>query len=84
MAADQLEAARKVLQLAGNVVREVRVRVYESLPEDKGGADKLFKPFEDQLRADKWETLAKIHDDDSIVRVSGCEAVGRSKGFLSQ
>lgn len=70
LAADQLEAARKVLQLAGNVVREVRVRVYENLPEDKGGAEKLFEPFETQLRADKWETLARIHDDDNIVRVS--------------
>jgi hypothetical protein len=70
LAADQLEAARKILQLAGNVVREVRVRVYESLPEESGGVEKLFRPFDEQLHADKWETLARIHDDSNIVRVS--------------
>src|SRR6478752_5436388 len=61
LAADQLEAARKILQLAGNVVREVRVRVYESFPEESGGVEKLFRPFDEQLHADKWETLARIH-----------------------
>ncbi|HEX4413178.1 MAG TPA: DUF4252 domain-containing protein [Lacipirellulaceae bacterium] len=82
LAADQLEAARKILQLAGNVVREVRVRVYESLPEDKGGAEKLFKPFDDQLHADKWETLARVHDDENIVRVSAVRNGGSIQGIF--
>src|SRR5262245_48125855 len=38
MAADQMEAARQIIQLAGNVVREVRVRAYESLPKETGEA----------------------------------------------
>ena len=33
LAAEQLEAAKQITQLAGNVVREVRVRVYQGLPE---------------------------------------------------
>lgn len=82
LAADQLEAARKILQLAGNVVREVRVRVYESLPEENGSVEKLFKPFDEQLHADKWETLVKIHDDENIVRVSAQRSGGAIQGIF--
>ncbi len=82
LAADQLEAARRILQLAGNVVREVRVRVYESLPEDSSGAEKLFEPFDEQLHANKWETLARIHDDENIVRVSAVRNGGAIQGIF--
>ena len=36
MAAEQLEAARQILQLASEVVREVRIRVYEPWPKEAG------------------------------------------------
>ena len=39
MAAEQLAAARQVMQLAADVVREVRVRVYEELPEGSPRAE---------------------------------------------
>jgi hypothetical protein len=82
LAAEQLESARQILQLAGNVVREVRVRVYESLPEDAGGAEKLFKPFDEQLRTGKWETIARVHDDENIVRVSAIMHEGSVQGIF--
>ena len=49
LAAEQLEAAREIAQLVGNVVREVRVRAYESLPEGANDPQKLFGPFDEQL-----------------------------------
>jgi hypothetical protein len=82
MAAEQLESARQIMQLAGDVVREVRVRVYESLPDDAGGAQKLFAPFDEQLRAGKWETLAKVHDDENVVRVSAIRSGGSIQGIF--
>jgi len=82
LAAEQLEAARQIVQLAGAVVREVRVRAYDGLPSEGGDAQKLVKPFEDQLRAAKWETLARLRDKDKMVRVSAIRGDGSIQGIF--
>ncbi len=82
LAAEQLETARQILQLAGNVVREVRVRVYESLPEETAGPQNLFNAFDEQLRAGKWETLARVHNKKEMVRVSAIRAGGSVQGIF--
>ena len=82
LAAEQLEAAREIAQLVGNVVREVRVRAYESLPEGTNDPQKLFGPFEEQLRTAKWETIVKVREDDQIARVSVMRSDGAIQGVF--
>jgi hypothetical protein len=82
MAAQQLEAARQIVQLAGDVIREVHVRVYEDLPEDIGSAEALFTPFETQLRENNWETLARVRKDDELARVAVIRNGGAVQGIF--
>jgi hypothetical protein len=82
MAAQQLEAARQIIQLAGNVVREVHVRAYESLPGGIENAHALYKPFDEQLRAGNWETLARLRKDDEAVRVAVIRRAGSVQGVF--
>lgn len=82
LAAEQIEAARQIVQLLGNVVHEVRIRAYESLPEDAGDAQDLFKPFDEQLRSAKWETLVRVRSDDQIGRVSVLRRDGAVQGIF--
>jgi Domain of unknown function (DUF4252) len=82
LAAEQLEAARQIVQLAGNVIREVRVRVYEDLPEEAGDPQKLLKPFDEQLSGGKWETLARVRDNDDTVRVAAIRGGGSIQGIF--
>ncbi len=82
MAAEQLQAARQVVQLAGNVVHEVRVRVYDHFAKAGGDPQELFKAVSGQLEASKWETLVRVHDHDSIVRVAAIRGDGAIKGLF--
>ena len=82
VAAEQLEMARQIIQVAGNVVREIRVRAYEGLPDEVDDVQKLIKPFEDQLRAGKWESLARVRNDDGMVRVSAIRSGGAIQGVF--
>src|SRR5262249_2714309 len=81
MAAEKLEAARLIVQLASNVVREVRVRVYDGLPEGTERSDALFKPFDEQLRSGKWETLVRVHKDQNAAQVAVLRSDGAVQGI---
>ena len=70
VAAEQLAAARQLVQLAQGVVREVRVRVYEDFPAESVDADSLMSNFDSQLRGDNWENIVKVRDGKDTVRVS--------------
>ncbi|NOY40302.1 MAG: hypothetical protein GXP26_00495, partial [Planctomycetes bacterium] len=54
LAAGQLAAARQILQLSKEVIREVHVRVYENFPEEKGNAAQLAGLFDSQLKSGQW------------------------------
>ena len=82
IAAGQLEAAKEIVQLAGNVVREVRVRVYQGLPEGIEDAQKLFAPFDEQLQSNKWETLARVRNEDATARLSVLRSNGAVHGVF--
>jgi hypothetical protein len=80
IAAEQLAAARQIMQLAREVVREVRVRVYEELPEDAVNADELMSRFDDQLTAGEWENIVRVRDGEDNVRVSLLRHDGAIRG----
>ena len=82
VAAEQLEAARQIIHLAGDVVREVRVRAYEELPEGMDASEKLFKPFEEQLRNENWETLVRVRTEEQVVRISVLRKEGALQGIF--
>jgi hypothetical protein len=80
IAAEQLAAARQIMQLASEVVREVRVRVYENLPEDAVKFDKLMTNFNEQLSDGDWENVVRVRDGEDNVRVSLLRSEGAVRG----
>ena len=79
--ARHVEAVRKIVELGGMFVREVRVRAYESFP-DGTDADSLLKPFDAQLKAGKWETVVRVRSDDDMVRVAMLQKEGSIRGMF--
>jgi Domain of unknown function (DUF4252) len=80
LAAEQLAAARQIMQLASEVVQEVRIRVYEDLPEDSGRPEKLLSHYDEQLRSGDWETIVRVRDGEANVRVSLLREEGAVRG----
>jgi hypothetical protein len=77
MAAEQLAAARQLIELASNVVREVRVRVYGQMPPEE-----IASKFDAQLREGDWENVVRVRDDDASVRVSVLRGEGTIRGIF--
>ncbi len=64
LAADKLDAVRRVVQLAGNTVHGVHVRVYESAPEG------LAAKCEAALNKTEWQNAVRVREGDESARVS--------------
>ena len=77
-AAKQINEIRTVLPLAKEVIREVRVRVYE----DGQDFSSLSGRFADQLKDGDWQQVAMIHDDDTSVHVSLLGQDGALRGVF--
>jgi hypothetical protein len=82
LTAQQLDAVRKIAELGGKFIREVRVRAYESLPEGADDVDTMLKPVDAQLRVAKWETVVRLRSDDDMVRVSVLQKEGSIRGIF--
>jgi hypothetical protein len=82
LTAQQLDAIRKIVELGGKFVREVRVRAYESLPEGADDVDSMLKPVDAQLKAGKWATVVRMRSDDDMVRVSVLQKDGSIRGIF--
>jgi hypothetical protein len=77
MAAEQLAAARQIIELASDVVREVRVRVYGQMPPEEVAVQ-----FDAQLREGDWENVVRVRDNDAAVRVSLLRDNGTIRGIF--
>ena len=82
MAAQQLAAARQIMQLAADVVREVRVRVYSDLPESGARPEAVASKFDEQLREGEWDNVVRVREDDATVRVSLLRDNGAVRGIF--
>jgi hypothetical protein len=82
LTAQQLDAIRKIVELGGKFVREVRVRAYESLPENVDDVDSMLKPIDAQLKAGKWQNVVRVRVDDDMVRVSVLQTDGSIRGIF--
>ena len=76
MAAGHLEAARQIVHLAGEVVQEVRVRVYQDGPQELlGKCDSL-------LTGSNWTRVVRARDGDNFVSVSIAREAGALVGLF--
>ena len=82
LAAEQLAAARQIMQLAAEVVREVRVRVYEDLPEGSARPEEMAGKFDDQLSQGEWDNVVRVREDEASVRVSLLREDGAIRGVF--
>jgi hypothetical protein len=80
LAAEQLAAAQQILELARGVVQEVRVRVYEDVPDDVSQPAQLMAQYDEQLQAGNWENVVRVRDGDDNVRVSLLRDDGAVRG----
>lgn len=77
-AAKQVNEFRTALPLAKEVIREVRVRVYE----DGQDFSDLASRFTDQLKDADWQQVAKVQDGDTSVHVSLLRSEGALRGVF--
>lgn len=82
LAAEQLEAVRQLVQLSGNLVQGVRVRVYELGKDKTAPTDKFLEYYGKKLHTGNWETVFRVHDDDQSVDVSVVRSNGSIKGLF--
>lgn len=82
LAAEKLDAAHQILQLAKEVVREVRVRVYEDYPEETGSAVKLDARFDQQLSDGQWDNVVKVREGNDGVNASFLRVEGSILGIF--
>ena len=76
LAADQLVAVQEIVQIASEVVQEVRVRVYED------GRAELGAAFTNQLERGDWNTIVRARDGDENVELSLVRHEGAVRGAL--
>jgi Domain of unknown function (DUF4252) len=82
LAAEQLAAARQIIEIVSQVVREVRVRAYQDLPNDEGQSTKLMAHFDKVTQAGHWQTIVRAHEDENTVSVSAVRSNGAIRGLF--
>jgi hypothetical protein len=82
LAAEKLAAARQIMQLAGDVVQEVRIRVYRDAADESMRPEALAAKFDNQLRNGKWDNVVRVREDEESVRVSLHREDGAIQGIF--
>ena len=85
LAAERLADARELIGLVKDVVTEVRVRVYEDLPdEEKDLARRTAASFDKQLQEGNWDKVLTVRERGESVRVALLRVEGAVSGvFIS-
>lgn len=65
---EHLRAVNEILGVTSQVVKEVRVRIYEGL-EDGGFRNEMFVHYQDKLAGTNWDNVVRIKDNDETVVV---------------
>lgn len=82
LATEQLAAARQALQLASEVIREVRIRAYTEVPDQLELIETLNSHFGDQLDANGWDQVVRAREDNESVHVSVLRSDGAVRGLF--
>ena len=82
LSAKHLASARKMVESVSGMVREIRVRVYDHLPES--GADvrsSMTAHYQQKVLNSDWDHLVRVHDGDSNVSVCALRRAGAIRGL---
>ena len=82
MAAEELAVARQIVQITGQVVQGVRVRVYQGVNGQSDKTDKLLSHYDDKLRTENWQAILRAHYKDQMVTVWTFRNSGAIKGLF--
>jgi hypothetical protein len=80
--AEQLAAARQMVQIAGQVVQGVRVRIYQGVKEPSDKTDKLLAYYDNKLRADNWQPVLRAHDGNQMITLWAFRNSGAIEGLF--
>jgi hypothetical protein len=82
LSAEHLASAQKIVESVSGVVREIRVRVYDHLPES--GADvrsSMTAHYQQKVLNSDWDNLVRVHDGDTNVNVCALRRAGAIRGL---
>ena len=81
-AAEQLKAAREIVQTAQQVVHGVRIRAYKNEGDQSAQIAKMLAHYNDKVRADNWDTIVRAHDGGNNVTVSAVRIAAGIRGIF--
>jgi hypothetical protein len=82
MAAEQLAAARQIVQIVGQVVQGARVRAYKGIGDQSDKTDKLVAHYDNKLRSENWQSVLRAHEGDQMIDVWAYRNSGAVKGLF--
>jgi hypothetical protein len=81
-AAEQLKAAREIVQTAQQVVHGVRIRAYKNEGDQSAQIAKMLAHYNDKVHTDNWETIVRAHEEGNSVTVSAIRSAAGIKGIF--
>ena len=81
--AEHLTAINQILGTLSGLVHEVRVRIYEQLPENaRELQSSIVTYYEQKLRGTQWDNVARVQEDNSRVIVCVLHRDGAIRGLF--
>ena len=82
LSAKHLASAQRVVESIGGMVREVRVRVYENLPENATDLQmSMSTHYQQKIQGSDWDNLVRVNDGQSRVNVCVLRRDGAIRGL---
>jgi hypothetical protein len=83
LSAEHLASAQKVVESVSGVVREIRVRVYDNLPESAAAIrTSMTAHYRQKVHHSDWDHLVRVHDGDTNVNVCALRRDGAIRGLF--
>jgi hypothetical protein len=81
--AEHLQAANQILSTLSGVVHEVRIRVYENVPESAQPARaSMISHYQQKLHGTDWDNVVRVREGDGNVVVCALRANGAIRGLF--
>jgi hypothetical protein len=82
LSAKHLASAQRMVESIGGVVREVRIRVYENLPEDAADLyTSMSTHYQQKIHSSDWDNLVRVNNGQSRVNVCALRRDGAIRGL---
>jgi hypothetical protein len=81
--AEYLQAVNDIVDIASNMIREVRVRVYGQLSEQTQNLrTSIVEHYQNNLDGTNWDSVVRVHEDDTSVVVYVLQGDGAIHGLF--